>query len=140
MIVLDTNVVSELMRPRPEAIVIRWVDDQPADEVCVTAITAAELLYGVARLPAGPKRDAVAARVERLLSEKFDRRVLPFDLAASRAHGSLLAACERQGRPMPASDAQIASICLARRMSLATRNGKDFDRSGVPLINPWEQP
>jgi predicted nucleic acid-binding protein len=139
LIILDTNVVSEFVRPDPEPIVLRWANDQPAESIYITAITAAELLYGVARLPVGRKRDALSISVETLLTEKFQQRVLPFDLKASRAHGSLLANDERRGRPLPILDAQIASVCLARRSPLATRNIKDFNDTGIELINPWDE-
>lgn len=139
MIILDTNVVSELMRLVPEPAVRAWTNEQAANELHVTAITAAELLYGVARLPVGRKQFELAESVEQLLTADFDGRVLAYDLAASREHASLLAARERAGRPMPSNDAQIASVCLARRATLATRNTKDFEDTGIELINPWEQ-
>lgn len=139
MIVLDTNVVSELIGPQHHSNVADWVDRQLAENVYLTAITASELTYGVARLPAGRRQDELEAVVERLLSTRFYGRVLPFDLDAGREHGRLVAARELAGRPMPGNDAQIAGICLAQRVPLATRNTRDFEGSGVQLINPWEQ-
>ena len=137
MIVLDTNVVSELVRPQQHSEVAEWVDRQLTENVYLTAITATELTYGVARLPAGRRQDELREVVDRLLLQRFRRRVLPFDLDAALAHGQLIAARERAGRPIPANDAQIAGICLARKVPLATRNTRDFEGTGVQLVDPW---
>ena len=138
MIVLDTNVVSELIHPKHHPDVADWVNRQLRDNVHLTAITVSELVFGVERLPAGRKRDELEAIIERLLSERFRQHVLPFDLDAAREHGRLIAARERAGRPMPGNDALIAAICLARGVPLATRNTKDFEGTGVQLVNPWQ--
>jgi hypothetical protein len=137
MIVLDTNVVSELMRSRPAARVLRWVDDQSADALAITAVTAAELLYGVARLADGARKVELATAVGALVREDFSGRVLPFDAAAAEHYADLVADRERQGRPVSALDGQIAAICRSRGAQLATRNVRDFDATGIGVIDPW---
>lgn len=137
MIVLDTNVVSELMRQVPDDTVVRWVDRYPADEVFVTAVTAAELEYGVARLPAGRRKTVLAAKVAELLAEDLEDQILPFDCAAAEYYGTIAAAREEQGRPISIADAQIAAICRRFAACLATRNIKDFVDTGLTLLNPW---
>jgi toxin FitB len=137
MIVLDTNVLSELMRPRPSARVLGWVDGRRAEDLAVTAITAAELLYGVARLADGARKDELAAAVGALVREDFAGRVLPFDVAAAEQYAGVVADRERRGRPISAADGQIAAICRARRATLATRNVRDFEATGIGLADPW---
>ena len=137
MIVLDTNVVSELMRQVPDDAVVRWVDRYPVDEVFITAVTAAELVYGVARLPAGRRKTVLAAKVSELLAEDFQDQILPFDDAAAEYYGEIAAACEGLGRPISMADAQIAATCRRFAACLATRNGKDFVDTGLMLLNPW---
>ena len=138
MIALDTNVVSELMRPAPSPSVVAWVDAQPADELAVTAVAAAELRYGVARLPDGARQRALAAAVDALLAQVFGGRVLPFDSAGAVVYGELVAARERAGRPISSADAQIAATCLAHGARLATRNTRDFVATGVDVVDPWD--
>jgi len=130
VIVLDTNVISELTRPAPMPRVMSWLDS--------LAVTAAELLYGVARLPTGRRKTELAAAVDGLLSDDFQGRVLAFDEAAARRYADIVAARERIGRPIGAADAQIAAICQTIGAALATRNTLDFDGAGVELINPWK--
>ncbi|PPK63969.1 type II toxin-antitoxin system VapC family toxin [Actinokineospora auranticolor] len=137
MIVLDTNVVSELMRHSPDDAVVRWVDHYSADEVFITAVSAAELAYGAARLPAGQRREVLLRKVSELLAEDFRDRVLPFDEVAAQRYGVIAAAREHAGRPVSMADAQIAAICLRYGARLATRNTKDFVGTGVTLANPW---
>ncbi len=138
MIVLDTNVVSELMRHAPEAGVARWVDRFPAENVFVTAVTAAELRYGVARLPAGRRKRELFAKVDGLLAEDFQDQVLPFDGLAATHYAEIVAARERAGRPISMADAQTAAICRNWSADLATRNVNDFLDTGVHVLNPWE--
>lgn len=138
MIVLDTNVVSELMRPDPAMGVVAWVDRRPADEVFVTAVTAAELLYGVARLPDGARRATLARKLRELLEDDFEGRVLPFDASAADHYATIVVSRERAGRPILMADAQIAAICRGFDADLATRNVKDFADTGVRILNPWD--
>ncbi len=137
MIVLDTNVVSELLRRDPNVSVVEWLDRQPADDCYLTAITAAELWYGVARLPDGRRREALADGIAVIMEEDFARRVLPFDVPAARAYSLLVSERERQGRPISGFDAQIVSICWVYGAQLATRNVRDFEGVGIEVINPW---
>jgi toxin FitB len=137
VIVLDTNVVSELIRPHPDARVIAWVDLHPVEDLYVAVTTAAELRYGVARLPDGRRARDLASRVEGLLAEDFKDRVLPFTSETSTHYGRLVAGCEKRGHQLSVADAQIAAICLEHDLALATRNIKDFTDTGVDVINPW---
>ena len=137
MIVLDTNVVSELMRSTPSAGVVASVDAWSTDAVCLTAITVAELLYGIARLPDGRRKAELAALVESMLSDDFDDRVLAFDAAAAAHYADIVASRERSGRPVSAAAAQIAAICRSYGAILATRNVADFVDVGLQIVNPW---
>lgn len=137
MIVLDTNVVSELMRAAPDPAVVAWVDDHSPGLFALTAISAAELWFGVARLPAGRRRDALASAVDAVVDNEIGRRVLAFDLEAAEVHAAIAARSERSGRPRSMADGQIAAICLARGLPLATRNTGDFEGTGVELLDPW---
>ena len=137
MIVLDTNVLSELMRRRPAARVVRWVDGQDASALAITAVTVAELLYGVARLPDGARKAKLAAAADALVREDFSGRVLPFDVAAAAHYAELAAERDRNGRPISVSDGQIAAICRCHGAALATRNVRDFDATGVSVRDPW---
>lgn len=138
MIVLDTNVVSELMRPRPNARVLAWVDAQPPREVAITSITAAELRSGVERLPFGRRRTKIAAEVEAVITEDFASRVLPFSVDATPDFARLVSGRESAGHPMSTADGQIAAICRTLDAVLATRNANAFDGTGVEVVNPWE--
>lgn len=137
MIVLDTNVVSELMRRRPAEAVLGWVDGEDASILAITAVTAAELLHGVARLPNGARRRKLTAAVHGVLTEDFAGRILPFDGSAAVHYADLVAARERDGRPVSIADAQIAAICRHHGAMLATRNVRDFDMTGVDVLDPW---
>ncbi len=138
MIVLDTNVVSELMRLAPEPAVGRWVDRFPAGDVFVTAVTAAELMYGVARLPEGRRKQELFAKIDGLLTEDFRDQVLAFDGLAATHYADIVSSRERAGRPISMADAQTAAICRSWSAELATRNVDDFVDTGVPLVNPWD--
>lgn len=137
MIVLDTNVVSALMRKDPEPGVVRWVDQFPADDVFITAITAAELEYGVARLPDGRRKRDLAVAVSELLTEDFQEQILPFEGDAAAYYAHIAASRERDGRPISMADAQIAAICRRHDARLATRNVNDFTGASVTVSNPW---
>lgn len=137
MIVLDTNVLSELTRPAPEPDVVAWMDAQPVSELVTTAVTAAEMRYGVARLPDGRRRRQLAVSVQAMLDIDFSGRIEAFDDAAARQYPQVVTVRDRLGRPITLADAQIAAICRARGARLATRNTSDFEDTGVSLINPW---
>lgn len=137
MIVLDTNVVSEMARPRPHPRVMDWFAGQAGSELVITVITAAELRAGVAILPEGRRRREIDAAVEGALRVEFAEALLLFDVGASRAYASILAARQAMGRPISTADAQIAAICLEHDAALATRNTKDFTGLGLTLIDPW---
>ena len=137
MIVLDTTVVSELMRPSPNPAVERWVAARPAASLFFSAVGEAELRYGVAILAAGRRRDALASAVEAMLRDDFAGRVLPFDSAAARAYAEIAARCRAAGRPVAQADGQIAAIARSRGMALATRNVRDFEEMGINLLDPW---
>ena len=137
MILLDTNVVSELMRPAPSARVLQWLNLQPSREIWLSSVVAGELLFGLARLPEGARKQQLARTLSLMLSEDFQDRVLAYDLEAAVVYADLVAHRESQGRPISLADAQIASICLTHQASLATRNTKDFEGLGLTLINPW---
>ena len=138
MIILDTNVISELTRRVPEPGVVSWLDSLPADEVGTTAVTAAELLYGVARMPAGRWKTELTAAVRGLLGEDFRGRVLPFDEPCASRYADIVCGRETLGRPIGVADAQIAAICRTAEATLATRNTDDFSETGIELINPWK--
>jgi hypothetical protein len=137
VIVLDTNVVSELMRPRANLDVVTWVDQQPADEVFLTAVTTAELRYGLARLPDGRRKSDLADRVQRTIDEDFPDRVLPFDDDAAVHYADIVVDREQQGMAISMADAQIAAICRSYSCDLVTRNTKDFAAINITLVNPW---
>ena len=138
MIVLDTNVISELTRQTPAPGVLTWLDSLAVAEIATTAITAAELLYGVARLPDGRRKTELAAAVDGLLDDDFQGRVLSFGEPAARRYADIVSHRERLGRPIGVADAQIAAICRAVDATLATRNTDDFEETGIELVNPWK--
>ena len=137
MIVWDTNVVSELMRPDPNGQVVVWTDRQPVSEVFVSAITLAELWYGIGRLPTGRRRSELAEVFDDMLTEDFEQRVLDFDAVAAAHYADLVVERERIGRPISMADAQIAAICRSHGAAIATRNVDDFADVGVDVVNPW---
>lgn len=137
MIVIDTNVISEIFRPAPERRVVEWLTSLTGD-VAITSITLAELLAGVRRLPRGRRRDALALRIEEAIEPYRDSRsVLSFDQAAAGRYADVVVAREAAGAPISTADAQIAAICLAHEAACATRNTRDFAHTGIDLINPW---
>src|SRR3954447_18666469 len=137
MIVLDTNVISELMRPTPSPEVLRWFAAQSAPALFTTTITMAEVLFGVELLPRGKRRTALETAVSMTFQEDFAGRILPFDIGAALLYAPIVAGREKAGRPISQFDSQIASICLSRGAILATRNSRDFETCGVQLLNPW---
>lgn len=135
MIILDTNVLGELVRPEADNNVVEWLDRQSAEDLATTAITAAEMAWGVAKLPAGRRRSDIA-RLNAAVLERL-AAVLPFSASDASNYGSILGARRRSGREIKPLDAQIAAISLSHGAALATRNTKDFEGCGVKLINPW---
>ena len=138
MILLDTNVVSEAIRPRPSEIVAFWMNSQPATSLFLCTPVLAELRYGVESLPKGARRDFLQATVDRIRDEGFQSRILSFDAQAAEEYGKLVAMRERVGRPIDTMDAQIAAIASVNGFALATRNVSHFDHLGLELINPFE--
>jgi predicted nucleic acid-binding protein len=137
MILLDTNVLSELMRPAPSAAVESWMSDQPVAGIFISAITEAELRYGLALLPDGQRQRRLITQVEAMLAEDFAGRILPFDSPAASAYARIAAARRLSGRPISQADAQIAAIAASRGASLATRNVADFIDCGIDVVDPW---
>ena len=138
MFVLDTNVVSELMRARPNSEVLGWMDNQLTDGLFVTSVTEAEIRTGIAILPEGERQRGLAAAAERLFGVFFADRILPFDSDAAQAHAMLAAERRAAGRPISQSDCQIAAIGHSRGAPVVTRDVDDFKGCGVDVINPWE--
>ena len=138
MIILDTNVLSALMRQTPEASVVSWLDRQPAESVWITSVTLFEARLGLALLPKGRRRQALEAAFARLLKDDLEDRVLDFDSAAATEAALLAAERQKSGRPVDMRDTQIAGIAVARRATLATRNARHFRDLKVPVINPWQ--
>jgi hypothetical protein len=137
VILLDTNVLSALMRSEPEAIVVDWLDAQPSESIWTTSVTVFEIRTGLELLPSSRRRRHLEAAFERVLNEDLDQRVLAFDAAAADAAGALVARRQRAGKAVEIRDAQIAGIALARKAPVATRNVRHFTDLGVRLIDPW---
>lgn len=137
MIVLDTNVLSELTRPVPEPKVLAWLEAQAAEALFTTAISRFEMLFGARILPPGRRRDQLLAEVAAIFSIDMIGRVLPYDEAAADAHAQIAAQRRVQGRPSGEADLMIAGIVRSHDATLATRNVKDFEDCGVVLIDPW---
>ena len=140
MIVLDTNVLSELMRPQPSAQVVAWIAQQPAADLFTTAITEAEIFYGIELLATGKRDDALLAAAEGMFTEDFAGRVLAFESDAARHFARIAAHRRALGRPVSHADAQIAAIARAHGAQLATGNGPDFADCSITVIDPWRAP
>ncbi|HUC57309.1 MAG TPA: type II toxin-antitoxin system VapC family toxin [Streptosporangiaceae bacterium] len=138
MIIVDTNVVSELMKPSPSARVLDWLGEQPGRELCTSAITVAEVLYGIERLPPGRRREDLRTAATGVF-QAFAEQVLAFDNDAAGEYALLVSHLERLGVPADGFDAQIAAICRVRGATLATRNVSDFRETGISIINPWDE-
>lgn len=138
MIILDTNILSEPMRHEPSPKVLSWLDDQLASTLFISAMSAAEILAGVATMPRGHKRDTIAGAVAHMLDHEFQGRILAFDDQAAVAYAQVREERSRQGRPIGLADSIIAATARSTGMSVATRNIRDFEGTGVDLINPWE--
>ena len=137
MFAIDTNVASELMRPEPMPAVAAWIAERDAQELYLTAVSEAELRYGVAIMPVGKRRNALEATMTRWLDQGFRERILPFDSVAARAYAQIAADLRQAGRPIGEADCQIAAICRSRGAVLVTRNVRHFNDTGVDVVNPW---
>jgi toxin FitB len=138
MIILDTNVVSELMRPEPAPGIASWVRARDRRELRTTTITLAEVRYGIARLPDGRRKQALLGAADEVFSA-FADQILPFDTAAAEHYAVIASSRERAGKPIAGFDALIAAVCRSQGAVLATRNVSDFDGTGIELIDPWLQ-
>jgi predicted nucleic acid-binding protein len=138
MIVLDTNVISELWKAAPEPNVLAWIDAQMVETLYLSAITVAELRFGLAAMPAGRRRAIYQERLEGEVLPAFTSRVLPFDLDASLAYANLMAQAKAAGKAIGKADGYIAAIAAARGLMVATRDASPFEAAGLNIINPWE--
>ena len=138
MIVLDTNVVSEGLKPLPSGTVMGWLAAHIPSDVFTTTITLAEVLYGVEALPRGKRRTRVFEAVERIFAQEFAGRILPFDEDAARLYATIVVARNAAGRPISDFDAMIAAIARTHRATVATRNTADFELCGIQLVDPWK--
>ncbi len=137
MIVLDTNVISEAMKPAPNPSVRAWLNDQVAETLYLTSVTLAEMLFGIAALPAGRRRDGLMRTLDGLL-DLFGDRVLPFDTDAARHYGALAAASRTAGRGFPTLDGSVAAIAASRGFNVASRGTSPYEAGGLRVINPWQ--
>jgi predicted nucleic acid-binding protein len=137
MILLDTNVISELLRPSPEQAVLDWMSARDGDTLYLSAVTEAELRYGAAILPGGRRKVAINTVIDEILREDFAGRILPFDSPAAVHYAEIAADRKSAGRPISQFDCQIAAIARANAMAVATRNGPDFEGCGLNVVNPW---
>jgi predicted nucleic acid-binding protein len=137
MIILDTNVLSALMRRIPDNHVIAWLDKQPRTSIWTTSVTILEIRFGLQTMPVGKRRAALMRTFETVLADKIGRRIAPFDMAAAQQAGDLMAVRYKQGRPGEMRDTMIAGIVLACHTTLATRNTSHFEDLSLPVINPW---
>jgi predicted nucleic acid-binding protein len=139
VIVLDTNVLSALMRREPDAEVVEWLDRQPRSSVWITTVTVLEVRFGLQILPAGKRRSALLQAFETVLFDKIEQRIAAFDLEAAGHAADLMAGRHRKGRPGDLRDTMLAGIVLAHRATLATRNVRHFEDLSVPVVSPWRR-
>ncbi|WP_107671023.1 type II toxin-antitoxin system VapC family toxin [Cyanothece sp. BG0011] len=137
MIILDTNVISELMKPQGSTIVYQWVAVQPIKQLFTTTITQAEILYGIALLPIGKRQKQLTKIAQKMFTEDFEDRILAFDQQAAICFAKIASQRRQKGIPISQADAQIAAICAAKQATLATRNVTDFRDCEIVIINPW---
>jgi len=137
MIILDTNIISALMRVEPETSVTAWLDQQPSTSIWITAVSVMEIQFGLETMPTGRRRQMLVKSFDQLLQVELEGRVAPFDTEAARHAADLMATRKRKGRPGEARDTMIAGIALARHATLATRNTTHFSDLSVPVVNPW---
>lgn len=136
MIVLDTNVVSEAMKPEPDPAVRDWLDEQAAETLYISSVTVAELLFGIGALPDGRRKQKLATTLDGMLP-LFEGRILAFDTGAARHYADLAVAARKAGKGFPTPDGYIAAIAAARGFTVATRDTSAFDAAGIPIIDPW---
>lgn len=139
MIILDTNVLSALMRPQPDVVVLRWLDRQPETSIWTTSVTLMELRYGLESLPAGHRRERMMNELESVLRNEIEGRYISFDAPAAEEAARLMGRRKLLGRPGEIRDTMIAGIALASRATLATRNTSHFEDLSVPVVNPWKE-
>ncbi len=139
MIILDTNVLSELMRPKPSESVLAWIAKQPETELFTTSITEAEIFYGIEVLPRGKRREHLTTAADAMFTEDFSGRVYGFDSAAARAFSKMASSRRTSGRPISHPDAQIAAIAKTKRARVATRDVKGFEQCEVDVVDPWNE-
>jgi len=137
VILLDTNVVSEAMRPEPDRNVLGWLDAQGEGTLYLSTVSLAELLLGIESLPAGKRRLALSATLAEQIIALFGKRIVPFDLAAAQTYARIVTRARRNGHPIAVADAQIAAIATSREFAVATRDEAPFRAAGVPVVNPW---
>ncbi len=137
MIVVDTNVLSELMKPSPDVKVRGWILSRPNSEMYTTPIAISEILYGIKRLQNGKRKELLQATAEEIFRD-FEEQILPFDRRAAEYYASIVDERDRLGLPIDGFDAQIAAICRTHNAVVATRNVKDFHHCGIDVVNPWE--
>lgn len=138
VILIDTNVVSELMRPAPAQMVLDWFAKQVSKELFLSAVSEAELRTGVAMLPAGRRRDGLFAIIDAIIEEDFADRVLPFDSPAAKVYAVIAASRRAAGMPIMEADCQIVAIARVRGAAVATRNVSDFEGCGIEIVDPWK--
>lgn len=138
MILLDTNVISEVMRPSPNQLVLDWLNDTDSSVVFISSISIAEIEFGLWSLPEGNRRNLLRGKFEQFVQRGFEHRVLDFDAGAARAYGEIMSKARHSGTPMSLPDGQIAAIATVQQAQLSTRNTADFEILGLELINPWK--
>ncbi len=137
MLILDTNVISEILRPEPNQTVVTWFESQPRHQLFTTAVTQAEILYGITLLPKGSRRQKPLEVAQLIFEEDLESRILPFDGDAATHYAEIGAARRSSGRPISQFDAMIASIARLHGAKIVTRNTSDFEDCGIEVINPW---
>ena len=137
MLILDTNVISEILRPLPNEAVVSWFESQPKQQLFTTAVTQTEILYGIALLPPGSRRGNLLDVARLIFEEDFENHILPFDGEAAEHYAEIGAARKSAGRPITQFDAMIASIARLHGAKIATRNTSDFENCGIEMVNPW---
>jgi hypothetical protein len=137
VLILDTNVISEILRPKPHEKVVQWVEDQPRQQLFTTAVTQAEILYGITLLPKGSRRQKLLEVAQAIFEEDLGGRILTFGAEVAGYYAQIAAARRSAGRPISQFDAMIAAIARLHDAKLVTRNISDFDICGIDVINPW---
>jgi predicted nucleic acid-binding protein len=138
MILLDTNIISELMKALPSPRVLAWVDSQVVSQLFITSITIAEISYGLSVLPQGNRRNSLEDAFNKVIKEAFSHRTLSFDESAAHHYGKVMAQRKKQGRPLSVLDGEIAAVAISQGKILATRNTRDFIDCGLEVVNPFE--